>query len=358
MPLPTPDGAISVDGAPATKIAVVIPFYQREAGILARALTTVAAQRIAPAQRHIIIVDDESPIDPDSEIARLDLPADLVVTVLRQKNGGPAAARNAGIAHAEATSASHVAFLDSDDEWKPNHLATALACLGPDASFFFCDNVRYGVDGRNDLVGFDHTWPDRQQTPGMMEIADVADAYRMPPAAAFDAFFSRYLSQTSTVVFDLQTHRGARFDEALRGAGEDHLLWLGMAQDSTGVSFSTRSNVTCGLGLNLYFAAIAWSVPATRERFGYLALLYTKIIKAFDLTPEQRKEAVTRQYRALSMYGYLVFRHLSGGRFPNGKLLARLFGESPFSTARLPWLALRLASRSAPDRVAFGESVT
>lgn len=40
-------------------------------------------------------------------------------------------------------------------------------------------------------------------------------------------------------------------DELLRNAGEDHLMWLEMALASTGVCFSTATNVLCGHGVNI-----------------------------------------------------------------------------------------------------------
>ena len=42
-------------------ICVVIPYYQREPGILRRALASIAAQRDCPLPIHVIVVDDASP---------------------------------------------------------------------------------------------------------------------------------------------------------------------------------------------------------------------------------------------------------------------------------------------------------
>ena len=41
-------------------IFVVIPCYQRERGILRRALASIAAQRDCPSPIHAIVVDDAS----------------------------------------------------------------------------------------------------------------------------------------------------------------------------------------------------------------------------------------------------------------------------------------------------------
>ena len=338
-------------------VAVIIPFYQRQSGVLARALASIAEQTIDLSLLHVIIVDDASPAGPEIDIEQASLPDGLAVTTIARENGGPAAARNTGLAFAEKLGVRYVAFLDSDDWWEPGHLATAIACLRDGTSFYFCDNMRYGLAGQNELVSFKQTWPLRAQTPGIERVEGVDDAFQVPAGSAFNAFLEAYLSQTSSVVFDLERHADARFDEALRGAGEDHLLWMKMARSSTGVSFSDQCNVSCGLGVNLYFSAIDWAVPATRERFGYLALLYVRIIETFDLNKAQRELASTRRRNALAMYGYLTLRNLARGRLPARQLLARLFAGAPMSTVLLPLWALRLAALPSEKRVAFAEQV-
>ena len=101
-------------------ITVVIPLYNKEA-IIERAIASVLAQTHADLQ--LIIIDDGS-TDRSPEIAAA--VADPRITLVRQENAGPGAARNAGIRLAETD---YVAFLDADDEWEPDHLATAFARL-------------------------------------------------------------------------------------------------------------------------------------------------------------------------------------------------------------------------------------
>jgi succinoglycan biosynthesis protein ExoW len=339
------------------RIKVIIPFYQRDEGILARALVTIAAQDLRDANVEIVVVDDNSPVGPEREIELAAL-SSANVTVIRQENAGPAAARNTGLEYAEKTASTHVAFLDSDDEWSPAHLSTALACLAQGSSFYFCDNVRAGADGPNQMVGFDHNWPERRETQGITPISGVADAYHMSADVGFEAFFARYLAQTSTVVFDLVHHVGTRFDSTLRGAGEDHLLWLHMARTSSGVSFCTKANVTCGLGVNIYFSAIDWSMPQTRDRFGYLALLNEKILGSFQLNDEQRQVVAARRRRAQSVYGYLLIRNLMKGRMPTQPLFNIIVQSSPLKAARLALLGVRLGLRSSSGRTAYAQMVT
>jgi len=95
-------------------ISVVIPAYNR-AAVMPRALASVRAQRpCAPAE--VVVVDDGSADDTAGVAER----AGARVVRLRS-NQGQAVARNAGV---QAATQPWIAFLDSDDEWLPHHLAT------------------------------------------------------------------------------------------------------------------------------------------------------------------------------------------------------------------------------------------
>jgi glycosyltransferase involved in cell wall biosynthesis len=102
------------------KASVVIPTYNRR-DLLDRAIASVRAQTMSDFE--IIVVDD------GSTDGTLDLLAGLAVEEPRlrwlrnDRSQGPAGARNAGIARAEADI---VAFLDSDDRWLPHKLEASL----------------------------------------------------------------------------------------------------------------------------------------------------------------------------------------------------------------------------------------
>ena len=124
-------------------ITVVIPYYQREAGILAKALASIAAQQPAGMPVQVLVVDDASPVPAEPELEALGTFRNQV-HVIRQPNGGPGAARNAGLDHAPAGTR-YIAFLDSDDTWSTDHLARATAALGAGYSFYFADHVQLGA---------------------------------------------------------------------------------------------------------------------------------------------------------------------------------------------------------------------
>jgi glycosyltransferase involved in cell wall biosynthesis len=88
-------------------ISVVIPTYER-LEVLPEVLAALAAQRDAP-ELEVVVVDDGSRDGTAAFLA--DWRGPLRLTVLRQENRGPAAARNAGVAAARAPL---VAFLGDD----------------------------------------------------------------------------------------------------------------------------------------------------------------------------------------------------------------------------------------------------
>jgi glycosyltransferase involved in cell wall biosynthesis len=100
------------------ELSVVIPAYNREWSLRG----TIDSVLACGARAEIIVMDDGS-TDRTVEAARS---YGSRVIVLQQANGGPAAARNAGLQRA---SGSILAFLDSDDIWLPGVVPDCLQVL-------------------------------------------------------------------------------------------------------------------------------------------------------------------------------------------------------------------------------------
>lgn len=96
--------------------SVVIPYYNRPQ-LLLRAVESVLAQDFRDIET--IVVDDASKNPPPA------LPENVKL-IQRQRNGGGSAARNDGI---RAAQGQYIAFLDSDDYWRPSRLADAHAFI-------------------------------------------------------------------------------------------------------------------------------------------------------------------------------------------------------------------------------------
>lgn len=95
-------------------IGVVIPLYNG-AAYIEDALRSVLAQTLTPDD--IVVVDDGSTDNGPAIVEAI--AANHPVRLLRKQNGGQSSARNFGI---RATSTTHIALLDQDDMWYPDHL--------------------------------------------------------------------------------------------------------------------------------------------------------------------------------------------------------------------------------------------
>lgn len=103
-------------------ISVIVPVYNREA-LIAETLTSLLRQTLRPSE--IIVVDDGS---TDGTLSELEKFGDEI-TVLRQQNLGPGAARNAGLKIASGT---YIQFFDSDDLASSNTLVSKIRALQKD----------------------------------------------------------------------------------------------------------------------------------------------------------------------------------------------------------------------------------
>jgi len=93
-------------------MTAVVPLFDK-AAYIETALASIFAQTRPPAR--VIVVDDGSTDGGDRIVERI-ARSDLLL--VRQPNAGPGAARNRGLALARTE---HVAFLDADDLWLPDH---------------------------------------------------------------------------------------------------------------------------------------------------------------------------------------------------------------------------------------------
>jgi glycosyltransferase involved in cell wall biosynthesis len=152
-PEPRQDGAAWTEKPPL--VSVIIPVFNGER-YLAAALDSVLAQTYPNLE--ILVVDDGS---SDRSVAIARGYGDRV-QVFTRPNGGPAAARNSGLAHAKGA---YVSFLDSDDLWLPEKTAKQVACLEAHPEWGVCYgkwDVMEGGDGVDPAkwtpAGFPEGW--------------------------------------------------------------------------------------------------------------------------------------------------------------------------------------------------------
>lgn len=228
-------------------IAVIIPYYQRETGVLRRALASVAAQEGCTGPVDVIVVDDASPVPAAGEVAAVAFPAGTTVRVIAQANGGPGPARNAGL-DAVRPGTRYVAFLDSDDEWSPDHLARATLALGQGYDFYFADLLQLGAD----VSAFRRAGRIRPAEHPALDGAPDLHAYQ---GDLFDQILRGNVIGTPTVVYDFERLGRHRFKVEFTNFGEDYLFWMDLALDRARAAFSAQTEVVCGRGVNVYVSA-------------------------------------------------------------------------------------------------------
>jgi GT2 family glycosyltransferase len=123
-------------------VSVVIPTFNRRY-CLSRAIDSVLQQSHANVE--VVVVDDGSS-DGTAESIRREYPDEARVRYFWQENRGVSSARNHGLREARGA---FIAFLDSDDVWKPWKLELQLASLRrfPEAGMIWTDMEAIDVDG-------------------------------------------------------------------------------------------------------------------------------------------------------------------------------------------------------------------
>lgn len=128
----------------APDVTVVIPTRNR-ATILAGALASALGQRDVAIE--VIVIDDGSTDDTPALLARI---SDDRLNIIRQQTSrGVSAARNHGLRRARGE---WVAFLDDDDLWAPDWLATAVG-VGRQASAGLVYGGRWLVRADRQVIG-------------------------------------------------------------------------------------------------------------------------------------------------------------------------------------------------------------
>lgn len=259
------------------RVAIVIPYYQKQAGILSKAVRSVLAQE-GGIDWTIVIVDDQSPVPARSELAELLPGNEARILIVEQPNGGPAAARNRALDSVPAGT-EYVAFLDSDDEWVPAHLARAVAALEEGYDFYFADHYQLG------------------QTVGAFRRAgriDPAQHPRLQAGAAlhsyagsmFDQILGGNIIGTSTVVYRFARFPALRFRAEFVYAGEDYLFWLELSRLTPRIAFSDLVECTYGKGVNV-FAGSGWGTEHSLSRLHYEIKYKKALPRLFELSALQ-----------------------------------------------------------------------
>jgi succinoglycan biosynthesis protein ExoW len=274
-------------------IGVVIPFFQRESGLLRRGLQSIFDQEVVcktECRIRIAIVDDSSPSPATIDVDGLLPPENVEIILRKQANAGAGAARNAALDLLD-DSVSTIAFLDSDDVWAPDHLTSALTALQEGADFYFCDATR---ESSTTSINADApAWFRHAQR----RVGSHSHLYSYEGPSDL-VIVTGLVPTMSTIVHRHYPDPRVRFPLRYFRFGEDQYYSLRYLEGQRQIAYSSASEVICGRGVNIFSGNRQFSES---ERLCYLDELRFRrhALASLQLSPEARQH-ITRKLEASS----------------------------------------------------------
>jgi succinoglycan biosynthesis protein ExoO len=128
-------GSVTTPRGGLMDFSVIIPAYN-VSSMIGRAIRSAAAQTLPPFE--ILVIDDCSTDHTVEVVKALGREIPSLRLLSTPANGGPSAARNAGLREAKAD---WIALLDADDAWKPGRLERLSEVASATSADFVADNL-------------------------------------------------------------------------------------------------------------------------------------------------------------------------------------------------------------------------
>lgn len=186
-------------------VSVVITTYRRKIGYVREAIESALGQTHQNIE--VIVVDDNGEESPSSsEIAKMCESYDRVAYIRNKKNSGAQFSRNIGILSAAGE---YVAFLDDDDIWAPEKIATQLRLFGdPTVGMVYCDGYSFLDDDKDKL--------------GVFREASLFDR----PISHELELFNDYIGSTSQAIIRRDCFAEVGLFDCDMPARQDYEFWL------------------------------------------------------------------------------------------------------------------------------------
>jgi succinoglycan biosynthesis protein ExoW len=317
-----------------TRIAVIIPYFQRRPGLLAAAVASIAAQELgAGVEVEVIIVDDGSP-SPAAAEEFPTLPDWCRIRIVKQDNRGISAARNAGL-DAVGTDTDYVAFLDSDDIWAPRHLAMAIEAFENAADIYFDNSYFDAGESYFEKLNF------IQKYHPAIDV-DKPETYYMDGRQFYLASLLETVAHTSQTVFRFANCPSLRFEEGLKTSGEDRLYFAEMARSACRVGYHSGIMGSRGRGVSVYRSRLGWDVAALERTVDEIKCR-SLIIDRLD-PPQEEKQEIERARQFFSdHFVFLAVRNLTSSPAEVARIFGALVTWRPSFVLSVPGSCLRLS---------------
>lgn len=301
------------------KVTVVIPFYQKRSGILRRALNSIFSQTLQDFE--IVVVDDASPCPIDGDLEGLDAAQRARIRVIHQANAGPGGARNTGL-NAIAADSQFAAFLDSDDEWAPDHLRNAVAAMTRhDADCYWAS-----IDG-GEGFGYHFGVAQLQKTEKTVVLQDDPLVVEVPEMSRVMLKDWGFL-HLSCMVIAKPLFETIRFDAEFRLAAEDVLFFCDCVLAAKRVILCDAAGAQRGEGINIFHSIDSKSPEFLQQQFNTWAALDT-LERRFAHKPAELQ--LIRDYKLMArkqaLWGQVG--RLKRGKIPQWRGLFRWYRRDP-----------------------------
>lgn len=308
---------------------IIIPFYQREDGILRRALASVFAQSFQDFD--VIVVDDQSPYAAEDELKPLTQDQRARITIVKQANAGPGGARNTGLDNVPAATR-FAAFLDSDDVWTPAHLQNAHDALQK----FDADCYWASIHGGEE---FDYHFgiADLERSEKAVRLSDHPLLLEIPDLAGVMLKNWAFLHM-SCMVIGRPLIEKVRFDAALRLAAEDVLFFCDCMLAARRIVLCGEAGALRGEGINIFHGVDNASPEFLKQQFiTWMAL--DRLESRFSKRPQEIETIKAYKSRARKQALWSQAGLVRRRRMPDFRLLARWAWRDPALLTSLLQLA-------------------
>jgi len=193
-------------------VSVVIPAFNA-AEFIVETIESVLQQTYRSIE--VIVVEDGS---QDNTFQLIETSFSDDVRLLRQKNSGPSAARNRGI---RESSGKYIAFLDADDIWLPEKIASQVDVMEEklDIGMLCGDMVNFNEKGREDQSHFRKNGLDEEYFGDRLYIRN-----------GFQKIYNKNFISTPTVMLRRSIIDKTELFPLEFRFSEDYLFWLDIAR--------------------------------------------------------------------------------------------------------------------------------